>query len=169
MSVRWGGCTWSRLWSSRRCTESKTTAILGGLTLHTLHWVQTSCLHAGQGSRGGLAEWTEQSLWYRRAYTQGGGDKQPSKHIRSHHARQWDVKTMKAGRMWWWWWGRSEQISLIRCLWEVMWRKRGGSCHMESWGSSSHAEEEQVQSPFRGSMHGTKEALQGATDCRASE
>ena len=65
--------------------------------------------------------------------------------------------------------GRSENISLIRCLWEVMWRKRGRSCHMESWGSSSHAEEEQVQSPYRGSMHGTKEALQGATDSRASE
>ena len=40
---------------------------------------------------------------------------------------------------------------------------------MESLGSSSQAEEEQVQSPYRGSMCGTVEALQGATDSRASE
>lgn len=40
---------------------------------------------------------------------------------------------------------------------------------MESWRSSGQAEEEQVQSPYRGSMRGTAEALQGATDPRASE
>ena len=45
-SIRWVGCRWSRPWSSGECSESRTTAILGGLIIEARCSDDDSLLHS---------------------------------------------------------------------------------------------------------------------------